>query len=183
MSVLSKPDLKRYLKKRPPIVEGLLDEELQVGTNGIDLSVSRVEKFCGAGLIGFERKHVRTAKTTPLTFDSRLHLRTGCYKIIYNEIVNMPLNIVAIARPRSTLLRNGATVETALWDSGYIGRSESLLIVHNLHGLDLLKNARVVQLVFMKASKRLRSGYKGKYMLENIPEIRRQKRTSGKQDV
>lgn len=96
MSVLSKPDLKRYLKKQPPIVEGLLDKNLQVGTNGIDLSVLRVEKFCGAGLIGFERKHVKRAETTPLTFDSRLHLKPGSYKIIYNEIVNIPLNMVAI---------------------------------------------------------------------------------------
>jgi dUTP pyrophosphatase len=48
------------------------------------------------------------------------------------------------------LLRCGVTVNTAVWDAGYSGRSESLLVVYQPEGFDLQKNARIVQLVFFQ---------------------------------
>ena len=68
----------------------------------------------------------------------------------FNEIVSIPRNVAAFARSRSSLLRRGATLETALWDPGYRGRSQSLLVVYNPAGLRLKKNARLLQLVFMR---------------------------------
>jgi len=61
-------------------------------------------------------------------------------------------------------------VETALWDSGYEGISESLLLVHNPLGVDSHKDARVVQLVFLKDSQRVMKGYRGRYYRENLPK-------------
>jgi dUTP pyrophosphatase len=170
MSVLSRPDLESLLNKDPPIVEGLLDRGVQVGPNGIDLSIRDIEQFTGPGMLGFGRKDTRQAETTRMEFESSVHLSKGSYRIRYNEIMHIPPNLIAIARPRSSLLRHGATVETGVWDSGYNGRSESLLVVHNDAGLDLLKNSRVVQLVFISLSVPLREGetYNGAHQNENL---------------
>ena len=87
--------------------------------------------------------------------------------LIYNEVVRMPLDVVAIARSRSTLLRNGASMETAVWDPGYHGRSSSMLVVHNPYGIRLKKNARVAQLIFFKTEE-VEKGYAGVYQKERI---------------
>ncbi|MEI2760841.1 MAG: hypothetical protein V9E95_01185 [Methanothrix soehngenii] len=44
----------------------------------------------------------------------------------FNEIVNIPGDVAALARARSTLLRCGASLETALWDPGYLGAQPEL---------------------------------------------------------
>jgi dUTP pyrophosphatase len=87
--------------------------------------------------------------------------------ITYNEIVHLPKNIMALGRPRSSLLRCGVNVGTAVWDAGYEGRSQSLLLVHNPHGFRVQKSARVMQLVFMELTGES-EGYKGIYQRENI---------------
>jgi dUTP pyrophosphatase len=87
--------------------------------------------------------------------------------IVYNEAVKMPLNLVALARSRSTVLRNAAAVETAVWDPGYQGRSSSLLVVHNSHGIRLKQDARVAQLIFYSTDE-VEKGYNGVYQNERI---------------
>lgn len=169
MSIICGEELKNYLKKTPPIVENILNPDLQVGTNGIDLTVKIVEKFVGFGRVDFTNKERKLAETTQLKFENDiLHLEPGAYKIIYNEIINVPLNMVALAKPRSSLLRNGVTVETALWDSGYKGRSESLLVIHNPYGFELKRNARVMQIIFNKITEEMKEGYKGAYQNEHV---------------
>jgi len=74
-----------------------------------------------------------------------------------------------LARPRSSLLRCGVTVGTAVWDAGYNGRSQSMLVVYHPQGFRLQKNARVTQLVFMTVTGDT-EGYRGTYQRENIPE-------------
>jgi dUTP pyrophosphatase len=157
------------MKRKPPLVEGLLDPKVQINPNGIDLTLQLVQRIEGQGALGFGNTNRRIPSTSELSWSSGpLTLMPGIYKVTYNEIVHMPLDLVAIARPRSSLLRCGATVETAVWDSGYNGRSESLLVVHNPSGLKLHRNARLVQLVFFKNSKRLRRGYSGRWQHENL---------------
>jgi dUTP pyrophosphatase len=65
-------------------------------------------------------------------------------------------------------MRMGATVISALWDPGYEGRGEGLLIVENPHGIVLEKNARVVQLIFIRLESKPTSKYRGAYMLEGL---------------
>ena len=74
---------------------------------------------------------------------------------------------MALARPRSSLLRCGVSVGTAVWDAGYSGRSQSLLVVYNTRGFRVQKNARIVQLVFLWLSRET-TGYQGVYQHENI---------------
>jgi dUTP pyrophosphatase len=96
-----------------------------------------------------------------------IYLAPGVYSITYNEIVNLPKNIMALATPRSSLLRCGVTVNTAIWDAGYSGRSQSLMVVYNSQGFRLQRNARIVQLVFFRLTGET-EGYEGTYQQENI---------------
>jgi dUTP pyrophosphatase len=58
------------------------------------------------------------------------------------------------------------TVNTAVWDAGYSGRSQSLLVVYHSQGFRLQKNARVLQLVFLRLTGET-DGYRGIYQGEN----------------
>jgi dUTP pyrophosphatase len=104
-----------------------------------------------------------------MEFDSTgfINLESGIYSITYNEIVHLPNNVMALARPRSSLLRCGVSVGTAVWDAGYSGRSESLLNVYHPAGFCIQKNSRVVQLVFFRLAENT-EGYSGTYQNENI---------------
>jgi dUTP pyrophosphatase len=106
---------------------------------------------------------------SPLAFDETdcLDLVPGTYIITYNEIVHLPKNIMALGRPRSSLLRCGVNVGTAVWDAGYEGRSQSLMVVYNPQGFRVQKNARITQLVFLELSGES-EGYNGIYQGENI---------------
>ena len=96
-----------------------------------------------------------------------MELIPGSYIITYNEIVHIPTNLMALARPRSSLLRCGVNIGTAVWDAGYSGRSQSLMLVYNARGFRVQQNARVAQLVFMTLTEETES-YSGKYQNENI---------------
>jgi dUTP pyrophosphatase len=61
----------------------------------------------------------------------------------------------------------GVSVHTAVWDAGYRGRSEALLVVYNEAGFRIRKDARVIQLIFMRLESG-QEGYKGRYLGENV---------------
>jgi len=73
---------------------------------------------------------------------------------------------MAFGKARSSLIRAGANIATAVWDAGYRGRSEVGLIVYN-EGIWLKRNARIMQLVFIKLSGETKP-YSGSYQHENI---------------
>lgn len=152
------------------LVESAVDAAAQTQVNGLELTVARVEALYGPGRIGFDNGERELPQYKQLDWgrDGWLFLREGCYKVIFNEVVSIPKDMCAIARPRSSLLRMGVTVETAVWDAGYKGRSEALLIVYNSTGFYIKKDARVVQLLFMRLETASREGYSGRYQNENI---------------
>jgi len=168
--MLSHDELVSLLNENPPLVEKMIDPGTQVQPNGIELTLQRVEVHDGSGSIAFDNSERRLPRTKNLDFDDDgwMHLPGGSYKIVFNEIVNIPRDIAAIAKPRSSLLRCGVTVETAVWDAGYSGRSESLLVVYNEKGFRVRKDARVLQLLFFRLGEEVRKGYSGVYQNENV---------------
>ncbi|MEM4633811.1 MAG: deoxyuridine 5'-triphosphate nucleotidohydrolase [Candidatus Anstonellaceae archaeon] len=154
-------------KEASMFVKGLGSSQVQPA--GIDLSLKEVRKFAESGEIDYDNTRRRISRDEAIQFGSegKVLLPPGCYKIIYNEWVEVPLDCVAFGFPRSSLLRCGADVRCAVWDPGYRGRSESLLVVHNAHGIVLHKNAKVAQMVFVRMESRAEKGYTGKYLEEN----------------
>ncbi len=171
MHLLNDQALKILIEKEK-LISGYIDLSIQLQPSGFDISLHSVEAFINGGAVDYNNMERVIADTEPIEPNEEgwLILSKGCYKIIFNEIVKMPLNIAAIARTRSTLLRNGASLGTAVWDPGYMGRSSSLLMVNNPHGIRLKKNARIAQLVFFYTGE-VEKGYSGVYQNERIDQI------------
>jgi dUTP pyrophosphatase len=169
MAVLSGSDIRRLIKAKPPLIEEWLNLDEQVQANGFDLTLRDVASVQSSGQIAADNRNRIVSELSPLAFDAEgyLDLAPGAYMITYNEIVHLPKDIMALGRTRSSLLRCGVNVGTAVWDAGYEGRSQSLLVVHNPYGFRVQKNARIIQLVFLTLTGES-EGYKGVYQGENI---------------
>ena len=153
--ILGASELRKLIVERePPLISEWIDLDLQLQPAGFDLTLREVRKFTSGGYIDFNNSKRRIAESNLLPFDENgtVKLEKGSYLLVFNEYLRLPLDIAAVAKPRSSLIRSGATVETAVWDPGYEGRSRALLVIHNEHGLILERNARVVQLVFVKVA-------------------------------
>ena len=168
-TVLSKEHIRKLLKQEPPLIEGCIDLEEQLQPNGFDLTLRDIALLQSPGKLATSNRQRQVSELAPLVFDGLgfIHLAPGIYSVTYNEIVHLPQNIMALATPRSSLLRCGVTVNTAVWDAGYSGRSQSLMVVYNTQGFRLQRNTRIVQLVFFRLTGET-EGYRGTYQGENI---------------
>ena len=168
-AILSRADIQKLLNKEPPLIEGLVDPEEQIQPNGVDLTLREVAMLQSPGKIAVANSQRLVSDLSPLVFDGLgfIDLMPGVYSITYNEIVHMPNDVMALATPRSSLLRCGVTVNTAVWDAGYSGRSQSLMVVYNPQGFRVQRNARIIQLVFLHLTRET-EGYQGTYQGENI---------------
>jgi dUTP pyrophosphatase len=168
--VLSREDILKMLEGNPPLVQNLCDIQQQIQPNGIDLTLKELALLSSPGSLGPGTEGRTLSSTSPLIFDGlgRVDLLPGCYLITYNEVVNLAKNIMALARPRSSLLRCGVSIHNAVWDAGYSGRSQSLMVVYNPQGFRLYRNARIVQMVFFSLSREVAQGYQGAFQGENI---------------
>lgn len=172
MTLLSSNELSKLMQKNPPLLENAIDPKTQIQPNGLEMTLKEVRTIEGAGAVDFDNSERKLPESQPLEFDAEdwIHLPKGIYKVLFNEIVNIPKNLAAIAKPRSTLIRCGATLETAVWDAGYRGRSESMLVVYNPAGFRLKKDARIMQLLFYTLDSEVEEGYSGVYQNENTKQ-------------
>ena len=170
--VLSRELLRNSILDRDrPLITDWLDLEVQLQPNGFDLTLREVHALGSAGQIGVSSDDRFLPELSPVPSDERdwFFLAPGAYHIVYNEVVDLPTDLMALGRPRSSLGRCGVTIHTAVWDAGYRGRSTSLLSVLNPNGFRLQRNARVMQLVFFRLAVDTVSGYAGRYQEENLP--------------
>jgi len=168
--ILSREDILKMLKASPPLVDNLFDVQQQVQPNGIDLTLKEIALLSSSGSLGLSNESRALSSTSPLVFDGlgRIDLLPGCYLVTYNEVVNIPRNIIALATPRSSLLRCGVSIHSAVWDAGYSGRSQSLMVVYNPRGFRIYRNARIIQMVFFLLSREVAQGYQGIFQGENV---------------
>lgn len=149
------------------VIEELISDS-QRQPAGIDVTLKEVRKFDSAGRIDFDNSTRKIADASTMEYkDDEVHLNPGSYKVVFNEYVKIPSDAAAICLPRSSILRCGADLNCALWDPGYEGRSEALLVVYNEHGITLKRNAKIGQLVFIRLSEEAKSLYEGRYKGEN----------------
>lgn len=153
-----------------PLVESFLDIEVQVQPNGFDLTLASVAAFTNGGRLAVDTAGRVLPEMKPLVYDTDgwLELPPGPYQITCNEIVRLPLDAMALGRPRSSLNRSGVTIHSAVWDAGYVGRSTALLSVLNPAGFAIQRDARLLQLVFFSLATPALEGYQGAYQHENL---------------
>ncbi len=169
-SPLNREEIALLITGDNPLVDNCIDLETQLQPNGFDLTLRQAFRFNTAGQLGVLDSDRLLPETEPLTFDADgwLELSPGPCLIVYNEVVNLTPDLIALGRPRSSLLRSGAALHTAVWDAGYRGRSQSLLTVHHPGGFRLQRNSRLAQLVFFRLSTPPRDGYQGRYQGEGL---------------
>lgn len=168
-AVLSSNEIRALIQSGSPLFSGFTDLDSQVQANGFDLTLAEVRRYSGPGTIGIDNADRVLPELEPIEPDERgfLFLTAGAYHITYAETVNLPKDLMALGRPRSSLTRSGVAIHTAVWDAGYSGRSTSLLVVYNAEGFRVQLGARVAQLVFIQLSTPDEAGYQGVYQGEN----------------
>jgi dUTP pyrophosphatase len=153
------------------IVErGLVHVEREhVQPNGVDLSLDAVWRLLDAGAIGRSNtdRHLPSRESVEFGPEDWVDLPQGSYGIRYGEWVALPKDCGGLCFPRSSLLRMGLHVPTAVWDAGYEGRGEGLLQVTNPHGVRLQRGARIAQLVVFQLTRPSGAAYAGAYQHEN----------------
>ncbi|MEZ3142530.1 deoxyuridine 5'-triphosphate nucleotidohydrolase [Halobaculum sp. MBLA0143] len=150
---------------RPHDDASLADDQVQ--PNGVDLTLDAVFEPTEPGRIDTDGKRVGDRRRIDPDADEDgellYWLEPGGYVVRYGEVIAVPDGHVGFVLPRSTLLRNGCTLETAVWDAGYEGRGEGLLQVH--HPIEIRPGARIGQFVLAAADHE--EQYDGDYQGEN----------------
>lgn len=137
--------------------------EAQVQPNGIDLTVERVERPVGGGAL--TRTGKRIGDREPVDpVEGHFALDPGAYVVGYGERLAVPDGHVGFLLPRSSLLRNGCSLHTAVWDAGYDGRGAGLLTVGA--AIEIEVEARIGQFVLAEANHADR--YDGTYQHEGV---------------
>lgn len=166
--VLSREDILTLIDADPPLIAQMPAPDAQIQPNGVDITLEAVSRYEGPGTIAVSNSNRVLPGLIDLPFDQEgfLHLDPGAYHVRFNEVVALPNGIMAYARPRSSLLRSGVAIHTAVWDAGYAGRGASLMVVYNPAGFRLEANARIAQLVFHTLTGSTAQGYAGMYQHE-----------------
>ena len=170
MSLLDRDSISALILGASPLITNLTDLEEQLQPNGIDLTLMEVRELTSSGSIGKDSQQRILSDGKIVAFDKHgwVRLSQGSDVITFNEICNLPLDLMALGKPRSSLLSSGVTIDTAVWDAGYKGRSQSLLTIFNPHGFEMQQNARLLQLIFVRLEKLASIGYQGRFLNENI---------------
>jgi len=154
--MLNKKEIKQLIEEKS-LLENYIDLDKQLAPNGFDLTVGKIFEFESAGDIDFSNSQRIVPQGKELASKKRKQddkygwweLPQGAYKIRTNEAVNLPNNLAALGFTRTSLLRMGALTQNGVWDAGFKGRGEFILVVSNPKGINIKQNARVVQLVFI----------------------------------
>lgn len=167
--MLNREEIAKLIKDNK-LIDGYIDLETQLTPNGFDLTVAGVYEFYAKGELDFSNKERILPECKELSpckkrTEDRFgwwDLKSGCYKVRTNETVDLGKDLTAICFPRTSLLRMGAFTQHGVWDAGFKGRGEFLLVVGSPLGLRIKQNARVAQLVFLSIRETMR-GYDGIY--------------------
>jgi len=136
---------------------------------GYDVTVSDIRAFpVTTFILGIEKSE--NSILTPVQSDgSYFDLKPGAYFVELNEITTIPPDAIGILLPRSTLLRNGLDVRTALFDPGYSGQPKVMLVCHRPARIQ--KFSRIGQLIILKSDRDFPSKYSGRYQGERAAGV------------
>ena len=166
--MLNKKEIEKLIKEKS-LIDQYINLDKQLTPNGFDLTVGKVFEFDSPGDIDFSNSQRVVPEGKELTPEKRKledkygwwKLSQGAYKVRTNEVVSLPNNLAALGFTRTSLLRMGALTQNGIWDAGFKGRGEFILVVSNSKGINVKQNARVVQLMFIGVEET--EGYQGIY--------------------
>ncbi len=154
----------------PEYIARIIGWRGSIDVAGLALTLGDVCKPRGEGLLGVdERRLPECNPVEPRVEGARAYYRLGPghYLVRYSEVVEVPPGFLALAIPRSSLLRMGVVLYTAVWDPGYRGRGVGLMHVLNEDGVVLERGVQVAQLVYISLAGR-GAVYRGVYQGEGL---------------
>lgn len=153
------------------IMNGVVDKQIQ--PVGVDLTIGEIYDISDVStfeLVGNNKVHRNRDEVTTryIGNDEVYELEEGWYNVMYNEAVDIPKTVMGLVLPRSTLMRNGVMVTSAVWDPGYKGAGYGGLYVpyRTLFGV----GERIAQIVFMEV-RNTTGTYNGEYQGENLEQV------------
>ena len=166
--MLNKKEIEKLVKKNN-LIENYINLDKQLTPNGFDLTAGKIFKFNSPGDIDFSNSQRIIPEGEELIPEKRKvedkhgwwGLSQGAYKVRTNEVVNLPNSLAALGFTRTSLLRIGALTQNGIWDAGFKGKGEFILVVSNSQGINIKQNARVVQLMFVEV--KVTEEYRGIY--------------------
>jgi len=150
-----------------PLVQKIIqaDSGEQKQPAGYDVSVSKIHSFPKSMFsLSIAKGENSTLEEVPLVNNYFELNEIGAYFVDLNEITTIPRDAIGILLPRSTLLRNGLDVRTALFDPGYSGQPKVMLVCHRPARIQ--RFARIGQIIILKSDKEFISQYSGQYQGE-----------------
>lgn len=167
--MFNKNEIERLIKENNLITD-YINLDTQLTPNGFDLTVSNIFEFKSRGALDFSNKErvvpaqeeIIPQKENPRDKFGWWDLKKGAYKVKTNETINLPNDLAAICFSRTSLLRMGAFTQHGVWDAGFKGKGEFILVIENPAGTKLKQNARIAQLIFLKINE-VKQGYNGIY--------------------
>ncbi|MFC1805060.1 deoxyuridine 5'-triphosphate nucleotidohydrolase [Candidatus Omnitrophota bacterium] len=167
--MLNRREIEELIRDKE-LVSGFMDLDKQLTPNGFDLTVESIFEFDAQGALDFSNKERVVPKGKALSAQKIKtedkfgwwDLKKGGYKVRTNEVVNLSNDLTALAFARTSLLRIGGFTQHGVWDAGFRGRGEFILIVENPNGVRIKQNARIAQLIFLPIEK-IDKGYEGIY--------------------
>jgi dUTP pyrophosphatase len=143
--------------------------ELQRQPAGFDLTVRSVARYRGVGRLDLTNEQRYLPDVEEIAWPAEggsIWLVPGGYLVTYNEEIAVPADSAGLVLPRSSLMRCGAVLHSALWDPGYRGRGQGLMVVYS--PLELLPDARIGQFVLLMLEQAAGRLYDGTYQGENL---------------
>lgn len=142
-----------------------IDTEKQIQPNGIDLRVESISVVQGVTDVPRD-DHVGYQEISydqlPV-YKHRIYLEGGkSYVVNFRETISVQDGFCAIIVPRSSLLRTGTLITSALWDTGFNGKLGG--VIRPLNDLKIEPGARLAQVLFLQAEfngKRYEGRYQG----------------------
>ncbi len=141
-----------------------VDEE-KVDCAGLKLTLDKVFRIVGVGRLSKNSKELPKYESV-IDSNGLYRLPQGIYLVKYGEYIRIPNGYIGLAIQRSSLLRMGASLYTAVWDPGYEGKGSGLMVVHNPHGIIIERGTQIAQLVIIKMSSPTSKLYRGTYFKE-----------------
>ena len=139
----------------------------QIQPNAVELTVGAVRKCVSGGTFVLRdnlKQHIEKEEFKPVyeeTNDKVYLLEEGVYEIEFEQRVQMGADEVGIVISRSSLMRNGIWMTSALYDSGYVGKMVASLQVPKGTRFEFPKGERLAQFVIFEAEALKR--YTGSY--------------------
>lgn len=176
--ILSPKELLKLVKTKK-LVENLAERELNNPEGaGFDLRLGKVFKLKGNSFLGIDERKTPDVKLVA-EFDpkkkSKIVIKPGeLYLTESYEKFNMPLHLVGILKPRTTLQRSGIIARMAIVDPGYSGAVHPVLFNAGPATVTIELGARYIFAMFMEI-KGKGSQYRGQWQGGRVAATKKEK--------